>query len=284
MLQHAMKEKSFCLLVHVISGHLVIQAYDVNVQCNADFSVSFQARPCWYGAMLTSCPNCQHVFELVPCCNQSRALAAMAGGGLISVPSPMSMALQANDSSKATTSSPQPSPSVPLSFTWTLGSWSPPSASAAPAAPQTSHSDADLARLAAAVQTLRTSGWYYEGLTWQQSAELLRDSEPGTFLVRDSSDPRFLFSLSVQTERGPTSVRLHYVHGLFRLDAEARLASVMPVFDCIVRLVQHYVDVTKNRASGGVTTDKEQVRKLSFPCLSEVVLTLRSDHGHFLGS
>ncbi|KAG8236545.1 hypothetical protein J437_LFUL011322 [Ladona fulva] len=113
--------------------------------------------------------------------------------------------------------------------------------------------EGDLDRLAATLRALRSSGWYYEGLTWQGSATVLADSPPGTFLVRDSSDSRFLFALSVQTQRGPTSVRLHYSQGRFRLDAEPRLAAMMPLFDGVVRLVEHYVEEGKRRAkSGGV--------------------------------
>ncbi|XP_071444472.1 suppressor of cytokine signaling 7-like [Hetaerina americana] len=109
--------------------------------------------------------------------------------------------------------------------------------------------EADLDRLASTVRALRASGWYYEGLSWQGSATVLADSSPGTFLVRDSSDPRFLFALSVQTERGPTSVRLHYSGGRFRLDAEPRLAAMMPLFDGVVRLVEHYTSEGKERAN-----------------------------------
>ncbi|XP_047002908.1 cytokine-inducible SH2-containing protein-like [Schistocerca americana] len=246
-------------------------------------------RPRWNGAMLTSCPNCQQLLELppAPLCQhqQSRALAAMAGGGLVSVAPPAvflqpapaapppAAAAASKDSSSSPSCSPQPSPSVPLTFAWTPLPWAPPipvvvaaaapvlppapappAATALPAAPRPStvqqpSSDVDLVRLAATQAALRASGWYYEGLSWQQSAELLRASEPGTFLVRDSSDARFLFSLSVQTERGPTSVRLHYVAGQFRLDSEARLTASMPLFNCVVALVEHYVAETQRRAS-----------------------------------
>jgi suppressor of cytokine signaling 2 len=170
--------------------------------------------------------------------------------------------------------SPQPSPSAPLSFVlpplqtrtstllplqWTLSTpaqqWALPSPTAPSwllglQVPQTQvpQSDTDLVRIAATLRALRTSGWYYEGLSWQESAEALQSTAPGTFLVRDSSDPRFLFSLSVQTERGPTSVRLHYVCGQFRLDAEPRLAPLMPLFECVVRLVEYYIEATKGSA------------------------------------
>lgn len=91
---------------------------------------------------------------------------------------------------------------------------------------------------------------YYEGITYQKSHELLKDSPVGTFLVRDSSDPRFLFSLSVQTDRGPTSVRLFYANGCFRLDAQPHLQPAMPLFPSVVELVQHYVAQSKARQNG----------------------------------
>lgn len=71
----------------------------------------------------------------------------------------------------------------------------------------------ELQKLSDTLRALRQSGWYYEGITYQQSHDLLKDRPLGSFLVRESSDPRFLFSLSVQTERGPTSVRIHYING-----------------------------------------------------------------------
>ncbi|CAN8002798.1 unnamed protein product [Ixodes hexagonus] len=109
-----------------------------------------------------------------------------------------------------------------------------------------SSNDADLSRVQEALRTLRTSGYYYEGLSWQEADRLLRDRAVGTFLVRDSSDNRFLFALSVQTERGPTSARIHYRKGQFRLDSEDALSSCMPWFSCVVRLVEHYVQLSRS--------------------------------------
>ncbi|GLH14779.1 Suppressor of cytokine signaling 2-like Protein [Gryllus bimaculatus] len=311
----------------------------------------------WYGAMLTTCPNCLHVFDhplSSSCCVSSRsahdpsppaphphhhplphhspppgagapgagagppppplllsatlqlppsavpttctlavtasepplrALAGMAGGGLVLQQHPLAVdspkASPAGAGAGASGLAPQPSPSAPLSFVLpavagpprALGSlplpfqWAVPGPAHAavhvnvqvPASAPLPQSETDLERLAATMSSLRASGWYYEGLSWQESADLLQATAPGTFLVRDSSDPRFLFSLSVQTERGPTSVRLHYVCGSFRLDAEPRLAPLMPLFHCVVQLVEHYVERTRHRREDKPPRDKEQV-------------------------
>ncbi|KAK7871502.1 hypothetical protein R5R35_010219 [Gryllus longicercus] len=211
-----------------------------------------------------------------------RALAGMAGGGLVLQQHPL--ALDSSKASGAAGVAPQPSPSAPLSFVLPavpgtprpLGAlplpfqWAAPGPGPAHAAVHVNvqvpaataplpQSETDLERLAATMSSLRASGWYYEGLSWQESADLLQATAPGTFLVRDSSDPRFLFSLSVQTERGPTSIRLHYVCGSFRLDAEPRLAPLMPLFDCVVKLVEHYVRLTRHRREDKPPRDKEQV-------------------------
>ena len=89
---------------------------------------------------------------------------------------------------------------------------------------------------------LEQSGWYYGQLSWQQSSELLHATSEGTFLVRDSRDPRFLYSLSLQRAKGgPTSVRISFSHGKFSLDADNQIKSLMPEFYSVGALVSHYV-------------------------------------------
>merc|ERR1712018_746970 len=98
---------------------------------------------------------------------------------------------------------------------------------------------------------LEESGWYYGQMTWVQSTALLKNTPEGTFLVRDSSDPRFLYSLSVQRgpDEGPTSVRIHFSQGKFRLDAEDKIQHLMPSFTSVVDLVEHYSSQHKSAKS-----------------------------------
>ncbi|CAG9584547.1 unnamed protein product [Danaus chrysippus] len=129
---------------------------------------------------------------------------------------------------------------------------------AAPSPPViTSPYNDELRRLADTLRALRLSGWYYGNLDWQGARSLLKDASIGAFVIRDSGDRNFIFSLSVQTERGPTSVRLHYEQGSFRLDCDRPLARYMPRFRCVVELVQHYTQVGERGPVGTVWVDRE---------------------------
>lgn len=86
--------------------------------------------------------------------------------------------------------------------------------------------------------------WYHGSLTWQESSMMLQNTKEGTFLVRDSQDHRFLYSLSVQRPKeGPTSVRIQFHNGLFSLDAEEKIRELMPRFGSVCELVEHYVSL-----------------------------------------
>lgn len=90
---------------------------------------------------------------------------------------------------------------------------------------------------------LLQSCWYYGPLSWQESVLLLQDTKHGTFLVRDSQDSRFMYSLSLQrSKQGPTSVRISFRDGKFSLDAEPTIRRLMPQFLSIGGLISHYSD------------------------------------------
>lgn len=95
---------------------------------------------------------------------------------------------------------------------------------------------------------LEQSGWYYGNLNQSQSSQLLSRTHEGTFIVRDSSHSRFLFTLSVQRKigDGPTSVRIYFSHGKFRLDADEQIEHLMPQFDSVLDLIQYYCSLSKN--------------------------------------
>jgi hypothetical protein len=117
---------------------------------------------------------------------------------------------------------------------------------------------------------LEQCGFYYGAINWSQSTELLRKTSEGTFLVRDSSDSRFLYTLSVQRtpEDGPTSVRIHFAKGKFRLDADEKIEKLMPTFDSILDLVKHYCSLSQSeRAKSHIWVDNVTGNLYSPICL-----------------
>uniref|UniRef100_A0A673NFF3 Cytokine-inducible SH2-containing protein n=1 Tax=Sinocyclocheilus rhinocerous TaxID=307959 RepID=A0A673NFF3_9TELE len=87
-------------------------------------------------------------------------------------------------------------------------------------------------------QFLYLLGWYWGGVTASEARDALIGVSEGTFLVRDSSHPLYLFTLSVQTWRGPTNVRIQYDSGRFRLDSSFPARSCLLSFSALPSLVQ----------------------------------------------
>lgn len=117
---------------------------------------------------------------------------------------------------------------------------------------------------------LKQCCWYYGSLSWQESSMLLQNTAEGTFLVRDSQDPRFLYSLSVQrSKEGPTSVRIQFNNGKFSLDAEERIRELMPRFNSVGELVEHYVSFGEKHSSSKevLINQKLEERKIHSPII-----------------
>ncbi|XP_032145885.1 cytokine-inducible SH2-containing protein isoform X2 [Sapajus apella] len=74
-----------------------------------------------------------------------------------------------------------------------------------------------------------------------EARQHLQKMPEGTFLVRDSTHPSYLFTLSVKTTRGPTNVRIEYANSSFRLDSNCLSRPRILAFPDVVSLVQHYV-------------------------------------------
>ncbi|KAM4663084.1 suppressor of cytokine signaling 3 [Discoglossus pictus] len=92
-----------------------------------------------------------------------------------------------------------------------------------------------------AVRKLQESGFYWSTVTGSQ-ANLLLSSEPaGTFLIRDSSDRRHFFTLSVKTESGTKNLRIQCEPCGFSLQTDPRSAQPVPRFDCVLKLLRHYM-------------------------------------------
>nr|XP_009861817.1 suppressor of cytokine signaling isoform X1 [Ciona intestinalis] len=108
----------------------------------------------------------------------------------------------------------------------------------------------EVCRLARVFSTVEECTWYWGGMSGQEAKRKLRGSSPGTFLLRDSADPRYLYSLSLMTKSGPTSIRIVYNNGRFRFDSErddvtneSRQSQTRSDIDrrsCVVHMVLRY--------------------------------------------
>ena len=126
-------------------------------------------------------------------------------------------------------------------------------------------------------ERLEECNWYYPTLTWNESAQLLQDTTPGTFLVRDSSDDRFLFSLSVQRsgKEGPTSVRIHFQRGKFKLDAEEDILHLMPEFPSVLDLIDHYLLPPGGGGASSSVKSKEEAAVAKAAAAAAATMTSR---------
>ncbi|KAM3622630.1 uncharacterized protein V6R79_001368 [Siganus canaliculatus] len=69
---------------------------------------------------------------------------------------------------------------------------------------------------------LQHSSFYWGAMTMEEAHAALAPTAPGTFLIRDSIQPDVFFTLSYQSEDGPTSVRVQLSNLLFSLFGSQR--------------------------------------------------------------
>ncbi|KAK3547468.1 hypothetical protein QTP86_021041 [Hemibagrus guttatus] len=84
------------------------------------------------------------------------------------------------------------------------------------------------------------AGWYWGSITAAEAKQLLNEALDGSFLVRDSSNPGYLLTLSVKTELGPTHLRIEYTNGHFGFDSVGMARPHLRQFKGAVDLVQYY--------------------------------------------
>uniref|UniRef100_A0A8C8SSD2 Suppressor of cytokine signaling 1 n=1 Tax=Pelusios castaneus TaxID=367368 RepID=A0A8C8SSD2_9SAUR len=97
-----------------------------------------------------------------------------------------------------------------------------------------------------ALERLEASGFYWGSLSGAEAKRLLSPHPPGAFLVRDSSDHRHLFTLSLRTAAGITNLRIQQQGAAFHLETLPG-SPRPPAFTCVVQLVEHYLPLALAR-------------------------------------
>nr|QBB68854.1 suppressor of cytokine signaling 2 [Tachysurus fulvidraco] len=115
--------------------------------------------------------------------------------------------------------------------------------------PNRADSSEEAQRLQNAMTHLHNSGWYWGSITAAEAKQLLNTALDGSFLVRDSSNPGYLLTLSVKTELGPTHLRIEYSNGHFGFDSVLMARPHLRQFKGAVDLVQYYTLAYRSQAT-----------------------------------
>jgi hypothetical protein len=115
----------------------------------------------------------------------------------------------------------------------------------------TGSTEVDEHRLRTTCSQLEPCTFYIAELTSTDAKNWLRSAATGKFLVRDSTHSSYLYTLSIKTARGVTSIRIGYGPDGFRLDSDADQARLMPAFETVLALVWNYVTESHPTSSSG---------------------------------
>uniref|UniRef100_A0A8C7N1E9 Suppressor of cytokine signaling 1-like n=1 Tax=Oncorhynchus kisutch TaxID=8019 RepID=A0A8C7N1E9_ONCKI len=85
------------------------------------------------------------------------------------------------------------------------------------------------------------SGYYWGPMEMEEAHRTLLLTPPGSFLIRDSSQPDVFFTLSYHGDRGPVSVRVLLTSQSFRLNGSNK------AFDSLFALLRFYVESSHRR-------------------------------------
>ncbi|XP_017280762.1 suppressor of cytokine signaling 3a [Kryptolebias marmoratus] len=88
---------------------------------------------------------------------------------------------------------------------------------------------------------LQESGFYYGSINGKQANALLENEPTGTFLVRDSADIHYFYTISVKTALGVRNLRIQVDNNSFYMSTDPMKSDCVPHFDCILKLIKHYM-------------------------------------------
>ncbi|XP_069768425.1 suppressor of cytokine signaling 7-like isoform X4 [Narcine bancroftii] len=93
---------------------------------------------------------------------------------------------------------------------------------------------------AASLRELEKCGWYWGPMNWDDAEIKLKGKPDGSFLVRDSSDPRYILSLSFRSQGITHHTRMEHYRGTFSLWCHPKFEDhCQSVVEFIERAIMH---------------------------------------------
>ncbi|XP_014863162.1 PREDICTED: suppressor of cytokine signaling 7 [Poecilia mexicana] len=92
----------------------------------------------------------------------------------------------------------------------------------------------------ASLRELEKCGWYWGPMNWEDAEVRLKGKLDGSFLVRDSSDPRYILSLSFRSQGVTHHTRMEHYRGTFSLWCHPKFEDrCHSVVEFIERAIMH---------------------------------------------
>ncbi|KAL1005987.1 hypothetical protein UPYG_G00066470 [Umbra pygmaea] len=92
----------------------------------------------------------------------------------------------------------------------------------------------------ASLRELEKCGWYWGPMNWEDAEMKLKAKPDGSFLVRDSSDPRYILSLSFRSQGVTHHTRMEHYRGTFSLWCHPKFEDrCHSVVEFIERAIMH---------------------------------------------
>ncbi|XP_026180693.1 suppressor of cytokine signaling 7-like isoform X2 [Mastacembelus armatus] len=107
-------------------------------------------------------------------------------------------------------------------------------------APRCPLSRPDASSFATSLRELEKCGWYWGPMNWEDAEMKLKGKPDGSFLVRDSSDPRYILSLSFRSQGVTHHTRMEHYRGTFSLWCHPKFEDrCHSVVEFIERAIMH---------------------------------------------